>query len=159
APHARALDAARPHRLGGAARARVFHSGASALGAAVLAAALGPGDEVIIPAMTFVATAHVVLRAGATPVLVDVDLDSRNITADAVEAAITSKTRAVMPVHFAGLAADMDAIIQLAQRHDLRVIEDAAHAIGARYQGRPIGASGDLICFSFHPNKNITTIE
>src|SRR5699024_2453487 len=122
-------------------------------------AGIGPGDEVIVPAMTFVASAQAVLRAGATPVLVDVDLDSRNLTAAAVEEAITRRTRAVMPVHFAGLPVDMDAIAAVAQRHGLRIIEDAAHAIGARYRGRPIGAAGDLVCFSFHPNKNITTIE
>ncbi len=158
-PRCRALEDALADYLGGGARVRMLNSGTSALEAAVLAAGIGPGDEVIVPAMTFVASAQAVLRAGATPVLVDVDLDSRNLTAAAVEEAITRRTRAVMPVHFAGLPVDMDAIAAVAQHHGLRIIEDAAHAIGARYRGRPIGAAGDLVCFSFHPNKNITTIE
>lgn len=158
-PRSRALEDALALYLGTGARVRVFNSGTSALEAAVLAADIGPGDEVIVPAMTFVASANAVLRAGATPVLVDVDLASRNLTAAAVEAAITPRTRAVMPVHFAGLAVDMDAIASVAQRHGLRMIEDAAHAIGTRYRNRPIGAAGDFVCFSFHPNKNITTIE
>jgi dTDP-4-amino-4,6-dideoxygalactose transaminase len=120
---------------------------------------IGPGDEVIVPAMTFAATANVVLRVGATPVFVDVERQSRNIDLDQTEAALTSRTRAIMPVHFAGLPVDLDRLYDLAKRRNLRVIEDAAHAIGSRYKGRRVGSFGDLVCFSFHPNKNMTTIE
>src|SRR5258708_8617662 len=126
---------------------------------ALLAARLGQGDEVITPALSFVATANVIVRVGARPVFVDVGLDSRNIDLDQVEAAITPRTRAIMPVHFAGLPVDMDRLYALAGKHQLRVIEDAAHAIGSAWRGRKIGSFGDLVCFSFHPNKNITTIE
>lgn len=120
---------------------------------------IGPGDEVIVPDMTFAATANVVLRVGAKPVLVDVDLVSRNFLPEDVEAAITARTRAIMPVHFAGLPVDLDAIYDVAERHRLRVIEDAAHAIGARYRKRLVGSFGDVVVFSFHANKNLTTIE
>ena len=90
---------------------------------------------------------------------VDVGLDSRNIDLEQTEAAITPRTRAIMPVHFAGLPVDMERLYAIAQKHKLRVIEDAAHAIGSIWRGRRIGSFGDLVCFSFHPNKNITTIE
>jgi dTDP-4-amino-4,6-dideoxygalactose transaminase len=96
---------------------------------------------------------------GARPVFVDVGLDSRNIDFDQVEAAITPRTRAILPVHFSGLPLDMDRLYDIAKRHKLRVVEDAAHAIGSSWKGRRIGSFGDLVCFSFHPNKNITTIE
>ena len=89
----------------------------------------------------------------------DVGLDSRNIDFDQVEAAITPRTRAIMPVHFSGLPVDMDRLYDIAKRHNLRVVEDAAHAIGSAWKGRRIGSFGDLVCFSFHPNKNMTTIE
>jgi dTDP-4-amino-4,6-dideoxygalactose transaminase len=126
---------------------------------ALKACGIGAGDEVILPAMSFVATANVIARVGAHPVFVDVDLDSRNINFDQVEAAITPRTRAIMPVHFGGLAVDMDRLYAVADRHKLRVVEDAAHAIGTAWRGRRIGSFGDLVCFSFHPNKNMTTIE
>lgn len=126
---------------------------------ALLACGIGAGDEVITPALSFVATANVIMRVGARPVFVDVGLDSRNMQLDQVEAAITPRTRALMPVHFAGLPVDMDRLYAIAARHRLRVIEDAAHAIGSSWKGRRIGSFGDLVCFSFHPNKNITTIE
>ena len=126
---------------------------------ALKACGIGAGDEVILPAMSFVATANVIARVGAHPVFVDVDLDSRNINFDQVEAAITPRTRAIMPVHFGGLAVDMDRLYAIADRHKLRVVEDAAHAIGTAWRGRRIGSFGDLVCFSFHPNKNMTTIE
>ena len=126
---------------------------------ALKACGIGPGDEVILPAMSFVATANVIARVGAHPVFVDVQLDSRNIDCDQIEAAITPRTRAIMPVHFGGLAVDMDRLYDIANRHNLRVIEDAAHAIGTSWRGRRIGSFGDLVCFSFHPNKNMTTIE
>ena len=99
-------------------------------------AASGPGDEVITPALSFVATANVIVAVGARPVFVDVDLDTRNLDLDQVEAAITPRTRAVMPVHFAGLPVDMDRTLAIAKRRDLRVIEDAAHAIGTRVAGQ-----------------------
>lgn len=156
---AAAFEQALADYLGGKSRVRVFNSGTSALETAVTVANIGPGDEVIVPAMTFVASAHAVVRAGATPVLVDVDIDSRNVTAARMAAAVTPRTRAVMPVHFAGLPVAMAPVRALARRHGLRVIEDAAHAIGGRYCGHPVGATGDLVCFSFHPNKNMTAIE
>jgi dTDP-4-amino-4,6-dideoxygalactose transaminase len=126
---------------------------------ALLACGIGAGDEVITPALSFVATANVIRRVGARPVFVDVGLDSRNIDLAQAEAAITPRTRALMPVHFAGLPVDMERLYALAAKRGLRVIEDAAHAIGSAYKGRRIGSFGDLVCFSFHPNKNITTIE
>jgi dTDP-4-amino-4,6-dideoxygalactose transaminase len=126
---------------------------------ALLACGIGPGDEVITPALSFVATANVIVRVGARPVFVDVGLDSRNLDLEQVEAAVTPRTRAIMPVHFAGLPVDMERLYAIAGRHGLRVIEDAAHAIGSTWRGRRIGSFGDLVCFSFHPNKNMTTIE
>jgi dTDP-4-amino-4,6-dideoxygalactose transaminase len=122
-------------------------------------AGIGPGDEVIVPAMSFAASANVVARVGATPRFVDIDLHSKNINLELAEAAITKRTRAVMPVHFAGLPVDMDALYEMAGRHGLRVVEDAAHAIGSRHRDRLIGSFGDLVVFSFHPNKNMTSIE
>jgi hypothetical protein len=138
---------------------RVFTHATAALEIAVRLAGVAPGDEVIVPAMTFAASANVVALAGGRPVLVDVDLDSRNTDAARIEAAITPRTRAIMPVHFAGLPVALEPIYALAARRGLRVIEDAAHAMGAAYRGRRIGAQGDLVAFSFHPNKNMTTIE
>jgi dTDP-4-amino-4,6-dideoxygalactose transaminase len=145
--------------LGGGVQVRVFNSGTSALEASLLAHDIGLGDEVIVPAMSFVATANVVVRCGAKPVFVDVDLVSRNINGERIAPAITSKTKAIIPVHFAGYAVEMDEIYRLAEQHQLLVIEDAAQAIGTQYQGCYIGSSGNPVCFSFHPNKNITTIE
>ena len=138
---------------------RAFTSATAALEIALEVAGVGPGDEVIVPAMTFVASANVVVRVGARPVLVDVDLDTRNTDAVRIEAALTPRTRAIMPVHFAGLPVEMAPVYALAKRRGLRVIEDAAHTMGASYGGRRIGAQGDLVSFSFHPNKNLTTIE
>ena len=138
---------------------RTQTSATAGLEMALLACGIGRGDEVITPALSFVATANVIVRVGARPVFVDVGLDSRNIDLDRAEAAITPRTRAIMPVHFAGLPLDMERLYAIATRHGLRVIEDAAHAIGSSFRGRRIGSFGDLVCFSFHPNKNITTIE
>jgi len=138
---------------------RVFTHATAALEIAVRLAGVGPGDEVIVPAMTFAASANVVALAGGRPVLVDVEVESRNTDAARIEAAITPRTRAIMPVHFAGLPVDLEPVYALAARRGLRVIEDAAHAMGASYRGRRIGAQGDLVAFSFHPNKNMTTIE
>jgi len=139
--------------------ARVVTSATAGLEYALHMIGIQPGDEVITPAMSFVATANVIARVGAKPVFVDVDLDTRNIDLAAAERAITPRTRALMPVHFAGHPVDMDALYALAKKHGLRVIEDAAHAIGSRWQGRNLGALGDIVVFSFHPNKNMTTIE
>ncbi|MEJ2720860.1 MAG: DegT/DnrJ/EryC1/StrS family aminotransferase [bacterium] len=157
---ARLLEHALAGYIGGGVQVKVFNSGTSALEAAFLASGIGPGDEVIVPAMSFVATANVVLRVGAKPVFVDVaDPGSRVLDAAGVEAAVTPKTRAVVPVHFAGLPVDMDPLYELAGKNDLIIIEDAAQAIGTTYKRRKIGASGNPVCFSFHPNKNMTTIE
>jgi dTDP-4-amino-4,6-dideoxygalactose transaminase len=144
--------------LGGRA-VRALTSGTEALEIALAAAGIGPGDEVITTPLSWCATANVILRLGARPVFVDVDLDTRNLSLEQAEAAITPRTRALLPVHFAGLPLDLDALYALAQRHSLRVIEDAAHAIGSAWRGQRIGSVGDLICFSFHPNKNMTTGE
>ena len=138
---------------------RTLTSATTGLEIALLMIGIKPGDEVITSAMSFVATANVIARVGARPVFVDVDLDTRNMDLAAAEAAITPRTRAIMPVHFAGRPMDMDALYALAKRHKLRVIEDAAHAIGTRWKGRNIGAMGDIVVFSFHPNKNMTTTE
>lgn len=120
---------------------------------------LQPGDEVITAPMTFAATLNVIVLAGGKPVLVDVERETYNIDVKKLAAAITPRTRAIMPVHFAGLPVDCDPLYALAEKHGLRVIEDAAHAIGTEYRGRKIGAFGDVQVFSFHPNKNITTGE
>jgi dTDP-4-amino-4,6-dideoxygalactose transaminase len=145
--------------LGGGRQVRTFLHATGALEEALVIAGIKPGDEVIVPAMTFAATANVVLRLGAKPVLVDVDLRSRALLLDQVAAAITPKTRAIMPVHLNGLAVDLDGVYALAKQHGLRVIEDAAQAIGTSYKGRKIGSFGDIVVFSFHANKNLTTIE
>jgi dTDP-4-amino-4,6-dideoxygalactose transaminase len=152
------FEAALSSYLGGRP-VRVITSATAALEIALLAAGIGTGDEVITPAMSFVATANVILRVGARPVFVDVGLDTRNIDLDAVEAAISPRTRAILPVHFSGLACDIDRLNAIAQSRGLRVIEDAAHAIGSAHRGRRIGSFGDIACFSFHANKNLTTIE
>ena len=157
-PYVLRFEAALSEYLGGRP-VRAFTSATAALEVALALAGVGPGDEVIVPAMSFVACANVVLRAGARPVFVDVDLDTRNTDAARIEAATTPRTRAIMPVHFAGRPVELAPIYELARRRGLRVIEDAAHAIGASYGGARIGARGDLVAFSFHPNKNITTIE
>lgn len=157
-PNVRKLEAALADYFGGRP-VRTQTSATASLEHALLVAGVGAGHEVITPAMSFVATANVIVRVGAHPVFVDVDLDTRNIDFDQVEAAITPRTRAIMPVHFAGLPVDMDRLYAIAGRHGLRVIEDAAQAIGSAWRGRRIGSFGDLVCFSFHPNKNLTTIE
>jgi dTDP-4-amino-4,6-dideoxygalactose transaminase len=157
-PKVAALESELSKYLGGRP-IRTQTSATAGMEMALRACGIGPGDEVITPALSFVATANVIVRVGARPVFVDVGLDSRNIDLDQVEAAITPRTRAIMPVHFAGLPVDMDRLYEIADRRKLRVIEDAAHAIGSAWRGRRIGSFGDLVCFSFHPNKNMTTIE
>jgi perosamine synthetase len=133
------------------------NSGTSALVLALAVAGVGSGDEVILPAQTFVASGVAVVQAGATPVFVDIDYETGNIDPAAIEGALTERTRAVMPVHWAGLPADLQAIRAIAAAHGLRVVEDAAHAIGATYRGTPVGADGDLCCFSFQAIKHLTT--
>jgi dTDP-4-amino-4,6-dideoxygalactose transaminase len=157
-PQVQALERELSSYLGGRP-VRTFTSATGALEVALQICNVGPGDEVIVPAMTFAATSNVVVRLGATPVFVDVDLATRNIDVAKTAAAVTARTKVIMPVHFAGLPVQMDALYALAKRKSLRVVEDAAHAIGAAWKGKRIGSFGDLVCFSFHPNKNITTIE
>lgn len=157
-PKVHEFEAALSRYVGGRP-VRALTSATAALEIALEVCGIGPGDEIITPALSFVATANVILRVGARPIFVDVDLDTRNLDLDQVEAAISPRTRALMPVHFAGLPVEMDRLYDIAGRHCLRVIEDAAHAIGSAWRGRKIGSFGDLVCFSFHPNKNITTIE
>jgi dTDP-4-amino-4,6-dideoxygalactose transaminase len=130
-------------------------SGTSALHLALLAAGIGPGDQVITVPFTFVATVAAIEYTGARPVLVDVLPDSFNMDPDQIEAAITPRTRAIVPVHLYGQPADMDPILEIARRHGLRVIEDACQAHGAEYHGRRVGALGDAGCFSFYPGKNL----
>jgi perosamine synthetase len=134
-------------------------NGSAALDAAVAALDLGPGDEVILPAFTIISCAAAVVRAGVRPVLVDCDPITWNMTAEEVARRITPRTRAVMVVHIYGLPVDMDPIIELAESHGLKVIEDAAEMHGQTYKGRPCGSFGDLSTFSFYPNKLITTGE
>ncbi len=132
-----------------------LNSGTSALHLALLAAGVGPGDEVITVPFTFVATVAAILYTGARPVLVDIESRSFNMNPAAVEAAVTPRTRAIMPVHLYGQTADMDPILEIARRHGLVVIEDAAQAHGAKYRGRSAGTLGDIGCFSFYPTKNL----
>lgn len=138
---------------------RVFANGTSTMEVALRVANIGAGDEVITTALTWVATANVVCAVGARPVFVEVDPVTRNIDLDAVEAAITPRTRAILPVYLAGLPVDMDRLYDIARRRGLRVIEDAAQAIDSRWRGTRIGALGDLVSFSFHANKNINSVE
>lgn len=135
------------------------NSATAALHLALEAHQIGPGDEVLVPTLTFAATAEVVIHLGATPVLVDTNPDDLNICIDDLEAKITEKTRAVMPVHYAGQPCNMDRICEVAKRHNLAVIEDAAHAFPAAWRGNAIGSIGDVTCFSFYANKTITTGE
>jgi perosamine synthetase len=134
-------------------------NGSAALEAAVAALRLGPGDEVIMPSFTIIACASAVIRAGATPVLVDSDPETWNMRADQIEAKITPRTKAIMVVHIYGLPAEMDRVLDLAARHRLKIIEDAAELHGAAYDGRACGSFGDISIFSFYPNKHVTTGE
>ncbi|MGB2942824.1 MAG: DegT/DnrJ/EryC1/StrS family aminotransferase [Candidatus Macondimonas sp.] len=143
----------------GAEQAVAVNSCTAALHLSLLAADLGPGDEVITTPLTFCATVNAILHAGATPVLADVDPISFNIDPAEVAARITPRTRAILPVHFAGRPCAMDPLMALAQQHDLRVIEDCAHAIESSYHGRPTGTFGDFGCFSFYVTKNVVTGE
>ncbi|PPK75693.1 dTDP-4-amino-4,6-dideoxygalactose transaminase [Methylobacter tundripaludum] len=131
------------------------NTGTSALHLALLAAGIGPGDEVITVPFTFVATVAAIYYTGATPVFVDIDPRTFTIDVKAIEAAITDKTKAILPVHLYGQPADMDPILDIAKRHGLVVIEDAAQAHGAEYKGKRVGSIGDMGCFSFYPGKNL----
>jgi len=139
----------------GAQEAVALNSGTSALHLALLALGIGPGDEVVTTAMTFVATVAAIRYAGATPVLADADPATFNIDPAAIERAITPRTRAIIPVHLHGRLADMDAIMAIAERHGIPVIEDAAQAHGAELGGRRAGTFGAIGCFSFYPGKNL----
>ena len=136
-----------------------FSNGTATMEVALRLADIGPGDEVITTPITWVATANVIVAVGATAVFADIDPITRNIDLDAVEAAITPRTRALMPVYLAGLPVDMDRLYRIAAKHGLRVIEDAAQAIDSRWNDQRIGALGDLVSFSFQANKNITCAE
>jgi len=131
------------------------NSGTSALHLALLAAGIGPGDEVITVTFTFVATVAAIVYTGARPVFVDIEPRSFIMDVNQIEKAITPKTKAILPVHLYGQTADMDSILEIARRHQLLVIEDAAQAHGAEYKGRRAGSMGDLGCFSFYPGKNL----
>lgn len=136
------------------------NSATSGLHLALEAVGVGAGDEVIVPTYTFTATAEIVRYLGATPIMVDVDAVTFNMTADDFAAAITEKTKAVVPVHFAGLACDMDPIIAVARKHNIKIVEDAAHALPTRYKGQLIGTlDTDVTVFSFYANKTMTTGE
>lgn len=134
-------------------------SGTTALHTALVAAGIGPGDEVITTPFTFAATANSILYTGATPVFADIDPKTFNLDPASIEDKITEKTKAILPVHLYGQPADLEPILEIAQKHDLVVIEDAAQAHGAEYHGHKIGSLGDMGCFSFYPTKNMTTGE
>lgn len=138
---------------------RCFANGTATMKIALQVADIGEGDEVITTPISWVATSNVILSVGAKPVFVDIDPVTRNIDLNKVSAAITPKTRAIMPVYLAGLPVDMDQLYALAKQHNLRVIEDAAQAFGSQWQGKRIGSFGDLVSFSFQANKNLTTVE
>ena len=143
----------------GAPYAAAVSSGTAAIHLALVALGIGPGDEVIAPAMTFCSTVHSIVHTSATPVLVDCDRHTFNIDAEQIERHITPRTKAILAVHMCGRCCQVDAILAIARRHGLRVIEDCAHAIEAAYAGRPAGTMGDAGCFSFYPTKNVATCD
>lgn len=143
----------------GCSKALLTHSCTAALEMAAILADIQPGDEVILPSYTFVSTANAFVLRGGIPVFVDIRPDTLNIDEMRIEQAITSKTKAIVPVHYAGVSCEMDAILDIAKRHRLLVIEDAAQGVMASYKGRPLGAIGDLGCYSFHETKNIISGE
>ncbi|MBF6589144.1 MAG: DegT/DnrJ/EryC1/StrS family aminotransferase [Ktedonobacterales bacterium] len=152
------FEGALARRLG-AAHVVAASNCTAALHLALLCAGVGPGDEVILPSFTFIATANAVLYVGAHPVFVDIDPRTYNVDPAAVAAALTPRTRAIIPVDQIGLAAELDPLLALARQHGLALVEDAAPAIGATYRGRPLGGISPLTCFSFHPRKTLTTGE
>ncbi|MCW5575858.1 MAG: dTDP-4-amino-4,6-dideoxygalactose transaminase [Burkholderiales bacterium] len=143
----------------GAKRALLTHSCTAALEMAAMLCDIRPGDEVIMPSYTFVSTANAFVLRGGVPVFVDIRRDTLNLDETLIEAAITPKTRAIVPVHYAGVACEMDTIMAIARRHDLLVVEDAAQAVLSDYRGRRPGAIGDLGCLSFHETKNVISGE
>lgn len=143
----------------GAKYAVAFSNGTAALHGACFAAGIEPGDEVITTPMTFAASANCVLYCGGNPVFADVDLETGNILPESIESKITPKTKAIIPVHYTGMPVDLDEIHEIAAKYNLLVIEDGAHALGAEYKGKKIGAISDMTMFSFHPVKHITTGE
>ena len=157
-PKVKEFEAALSAHCGGRP-VRALATGTAALEMGLKLAGIGAGDEVITTPLTWVATSNVILQSGASPVFVDVDPQTRNIDLGLVEQAITERTRAILPVFLSGLPVDLDRLYSIADRHALRVVEDAAQAFGSSWQGTPVGARGDLIAFSFHANKNITTAE
>jgi dTDP-4-amino-4,6-dideoxygalactose transaminase len=140
-------------------KALLTHSCTAALEMAAILANVGPGDEVIMPSFTFVSTANAFVLRGATPVFVDVRSDTLNLDERLLEQAITERTKAIVPVHYAGVGCEMDSIIDIASRHGLMVIEDAAQGVGASYRGKPLGSIGDLGALSFHETKNVISGE
>jgi dTDP-4-amino-4,6-dideoxygalactose transaminase len=158
-PKARVLEAEFAAFVGAGAHCVSVSSGMAALHLAYLHFGIGPGDEVIVPAQTHVATVHAVEVVGARPVFVDADPATGNLTPDAIAVAVTARTRAVSVVHFLGIPCEMEGIVAVAERHRLRVIEDCALAVGSRLGGRHVGLFGDVGCFSFYPVKHITTAE
>ncbi|QYD70577.1 DegT/DnrJ/EryC1/StrS aminotransferase family protein [Paraburkholderia edwinii] len=157
-PQNQAFEAALSEFCGGRP-VRTFNSGTATLEVGLRIAGVGPGDEVITTPASWVATANVILETGATPVFVDIDPRTRNIDLNLVEQAITPRTKAMIPVYLAGLPVDMDRLYAIAREHKLRVIEDAAQAVGSTWKGERIGKLGDIVSFSFHANKNLTSIE
>lgn len=140
-------------------RALLTHSCTAALEMSAILAEIGIGDEVIMPSFTFVSTANAFVLRGATPVFIDIRADNCNIDESLIESAITSKTKAIVPVHYAGVACDMDKIMKIAKKHNLIVIEDAAQALGSLYKGKPLGTIGDIGTLSFHETKNVISGE
>ncbi|MDY7538152.1 DegT/DnrJ/EryC1/StrS aminotransferase family protein [Undibacterium sp. RTI2.1] len=157
-PNVQALEAQLSEYFGGRP-VRTYNSGTCTMEIALRIAGIGSGDEVITTPNSWVATANVIIEVGATPVFVDIDPRSHNIDLDKVEAAITPRTKAIIPVHMCGLPCDMDKLYAIAKKHNLRVVEDAAQAIGSTWKGQRIGAFGDFASFSFQVNKNIMTGE
>ena len=157
-PKVKEFEAALSDYFGGRP-VRTLNSGTAALEVALQICGIGPGDEVITTPLSWVATANVILHVGAKPVFVDIDPVTRNIDLNLIEAAITPHTRAIIPVDLAGLPVDRDRLYAIAEKHNLRVIEDAAQSMGSSWNGKKIGTFGDLISISFHANKNMTTGE
>ncbi|MFC0352048.1 DegT/DnrJ/EryC1/StrS family aminotransferase [Undibacterium danionis] len=157
-PNVKALEAQLSAYFGGRP-VRTFNSGTCTMEIALRIAGIGAGDEVITTPNSWVATANVIIEVGATPVFVDIDPKTHNIDLNKVEAAITPRTKGIIPVHMCGLPCDMDMLYAIAKKHNLRVIEDAAQAIGSTWKGQRIGAFGDFVSFSFQVNKNVMTAE
>jgi dTDP-4-amino-4,6-dideoxygalactose transaminase len=155
-PHGREFESALAHRMG-TRHAIAVANGTLAIELALLALGVGPGDEVVAPCRTFIATASAIVARGATPVMADIDLDSQNLSADTVRPVLTPRTKAIIAVHLAGRPCEMGPLLNLARRHHLYVVEDCAQAIGATYRGKPVGSLGDVGCFSFCTDKIIST--